>query len=122
MKGGQIQACLLSPNAQNPLGFTMSSERKRKLVALATRYAVPIIENDIWGDTVNTASRMESTGEPGRIQCSEAFAEQLLLQLAVADTAGQVTANSNSQQQPKLTERGEVSVKGKGTMTTYWLE
>ena len=52
MKRGQVQACLLSPNSQNPLGFTMSAERKRKLVQLATLYQVPIIENDIWGDTV----------------------------------------------------------------------
>ncbi len=78
------------------------------------------LQYDIWGDTVNVASRMESTGEPGRIQVSSAFAEQLRLLLAVAEKEG--TANSNSQQQQKLTERGEVSVKGKGTMTTYWLE
>jgi len=78
------------------------------------------LQYDVWGDTVNVASRMESTGEPGRIQVSAAFAEQLLLLRSVAEKEG--TANSNSQQQQKLTERGEVSVKGKGLMTTYWLE
>ena len=75
---------------------------------------------DVYSDAVNTASRMESTGEPGRIQVSSAFAEQLLLLRSVAEKDG--TVNSNSLQQPKLTERGEVSVKGKGSMTTYWLE
>lgn len=57
---------------------------------------------DLWGDTVNTASRMESTGLPGRIQVSEAT--QALL-------AGQF----------ELEERGEIEVKGKGKMRTYLL-
>jgi len=33
---------------------------------------------DVWGDTVNTASRMESHGVPGRIQVTEAVREVLL--------------------------------------------
>ena len=78
------------------------------------------LQYDVWGDTVNTASRMETTGEAGKIQVSRAFAEQLLLLRSVADNAA--TVNSNSQQQPKLTERGEVDIKGKGSMTTFWLE
>ncbi|MBM7332996.1 aminotransferase class I/II-fold pyridoxal phosphate-dependent enzyme [Alloalcanivorax marinus] len=49
---GGVAACLVSPNAQNPLGFTMSLERKAALVALSERYQVPLIENDVWGDTV----------------------------------------------------------------------
>ncbi len=57
---------------------------------------------DLWGDTVNTASRMESTGVPGRIQVSEAV--QLLLK-----------------DQFELEERGEIEVKGKGKMRTYLL-
>ena len=49
---GGVAACMVSANAQNPLGFTMSEERKQALVALSARYQVPLIENDVWGDTV----------------------------------------------------------------------
>lgn len=55
MAEGRVAACMLSTNAQNPLGFTMSLGRKRALVALSEKYQIPIIENDIWGDTVYDA-------------------------------------------------------------------
>ena len=59
------------------------------------------------GDTVNTASRMESTCLPGRIQISAACVR------ALAKCApGRYI----------ITERGEISVKGKGRMLTSWLE
>ena len=57
---------------------------------------------DLWGDTVNTASRMESHGLPGEIQLSERAAGLL---------AGRYD----------LTCRGEIDVKGQGPMTTYLL-
>jgi class 3 adenylate cyclase/ligand-binding sensor domain-containing protein len=57
---------------------------------------------DLWGDTVNTASRMESSGEAGRIQCSEATYE------ALKDLFD-------------FEERGTIEVKGKGAMKTYFL-
>ena len=57
---------------------------------------------DVWGDTVNTASRMESTGKPGRIQLSEQAAELLTNDFVIE-------------------ERGTIEVKGKGSMKTYWL-
>jgi class 3 adenylate cyclase/putative methionine-R-sulfoxide reductase with GAF domain len=57
---------------------------------------------DLWGDTVNTASRLESHGVPGRIQIGEAL---------VARLAGF-----------RLRERGEIDVKGLGRMRTWFLE
>ena len=57
---------------------------------------------DVWGDTVNVASRMESQGEPGCIQVSR----------AVHDALGDRFV---------LEEREPVAIKGKGAMTTYFL-
>jgi class 3 adenylate cyclase len=57
---------------------------------------------DVWGDTVNTASRMESTGIPGRIQVTDATYERL------KDTF-------------TFERRGLVDVKGKGPVMTYFL-
>ena len=69
------------------------------------------MQYDVWGDTVNVASRMESTSEPGRIHVSEAFATFLLS-----------TPLGDSAERPlQVTERGTVDVKGKGSMQTYWL-
>jgi len=63
------------------------------------------LQYDVWGDTVNVASRMESTGEPGRIHVSQAFAQAL-----------------SGREGDGLRERGTLVVKGKGQMKTYWLE
>ena len=60
----------------------------------------------LFGDTVNTAARMESTGARGRIQVSKTTADMLIK----AGHAGWVT--------PRL---DAVHAKGKGTMKTYWL-
>jgi class 3 adenylate cyclase len=57
---------------------------------------------DVWGDTVNTASRMEASGMPGRIQLSEQAAQQLGDEFIVE-------------------ERGMVELKGKCSMKTFWL-
>jgi adenylate cyclase len=57
---------------------------------------------DLWGDAVNIASRMESTSETGKIQVTAAVYERLKHQFC-------------------FEKRGEVEVRGKGTMLTYWL-
>jgi class 3 adenylate cyclase len=58
---------------------------------------------DVWGDTVNTASRLEAQGLPGAIQVSSEVARQL-------------------QGAFVLTRRQQIEIKGKGPMTTYLLE
>ncbi|KAF1768995.1 hypothetical protein GCK72_000808 [Caenorhabditis remanei] len=59
----------------------------------------------LFGDAVNTASRMESNGKPGRIHVSSE-ANRLLTEVVGGF---------------RTEERGEVIIKGKGVMETYWL-
>merc|ERR1719401_3346899 len=58
---------------------------------------------DLWGDAVNTASRMESHGQPMRVHCSQ-------------DTARLLRGRF------ELEDRGEMYVKGKGNMRTAFIK
>jgi adenylate cyclase len=58
---------------------------------------------DVWGDTVNIASRMESAGAPGRVNISSEFRAQLSPTAVCAP-------------------RGLIPVKGKGEMEMFFLE
>ena len=57
---------------------------------------------DVWGDAVNVASRLESTSLPDRIQVSQPVANTLDGSFA-------------------LESRGQVEIKGKGTMPTWFV-
>lgn len=58
---------------------------------------------DLWGDTVNTASRMESTGKPGFVHIS-------------ANTKQELDSQTDIFEFEELTP---IEVKGKGQMLTY---
>lgn len=57
---------------------------------------------DVWGDSVNLAARMESSGTPGKIQVSEAF-------------------HALTREQFEFESRGEVELKGFGCCETWFL-
>jgi len=57
---------------------------------------------DLWGDAVNVASRMESSGVPGQIQVTAATYDRL-------------------KDRYDFEPRGTIHIKGKGVMETYWL-
>jgi class 3 adenylate cyclase len=64
---------------------------------------------DVYSDAVNTASRMESHGEAGKIHVSEDFMQA-------------VSSLDKGNRRLIFTERGEMGIKGKGMMKTYFLE
>ncbi len=88
------------------------AERRREEIALrigihSGRVVAGVIGSrkfayDLWGDTVNIASRLESTGEPGRIHVSFETAELLRGRFPVE-------------------AREPIHLKGKGTVQTYFL-
>ena len=45
-----VKACWLMTNSQNPLGFTLSAEKKARLVALLEKYHVMLIEDDVYSE------------------------------------------------------------------------
>jgi adenylate cyclase len=100
------------------LALAMQSELARVCIALGLGLTIrigidtgPVVAGvigrhkftyDLWGDTVNTASRMESHGIPGRIQVTEATHQRLRDRFQFED-------------------RGEIEIKGKGRLRAYLL-
>lgn len=62
---------------------------------------------DVWGQTVNVGSRMESNGVPGKIQVTESAMNSI---------------NPDIRSQYDFTKRGKIDIKGHEKITTYFVE
>src|SRR6267378_1115237 len=81
----------------NVLPASIANKLKQQVGIIAERFY------DVWGDTVNTASRLESHAAPGRTQVSETVFERLQGRFA-------------------FEARGTIELKGRGPMNTYFLD
>ncbi|MBK9060174.1 MAG: hypothetical protein IPL81_09985 [Flavobacteriales bacterium] len=81
---------------------------------------------DIWGDTVNTASRMESSGEVGQVNISEAtyaLVKDVNSEWSLANSEQPIHHSPTPIHRPAFTftPRGKVQAKGKGEMEMYFV-
>ncbi|KAG7374610.1 adenylate and guanylate cyclase catalytic domain containing protein [Nitzschia inconspicua] len=102
-----VQHCcrkVLSPIDKQPIHLRIgihSGEAASGIVGVTNpRYCV-------FGDTVNTTACHESTGEAGRVHCSRSTMMEL---------------KSKASGQFKISARGMVEMKGKGSVSTYWVD
>lgn len=89
-RNGKVAACLLVPNASNPLGSMMPDENKRRLAALTAARGVPVIEDDIYGDLHFGTQRpwpIKAFDTTGNIMLCSSFSKSLSPSLRVGFVA-----------------------------------
>ena len=91
LENNPVKACVLVPNAQNPLGCTLSDEKKKRIAALCADYGVAIIEDDINGDLFFGESRprpIRAFATDGDVITCSSFSKSLVPGLRVGWMAG----------------------------------
>lgn len=73
-----IKAILVTPTCNNPMGYTMPEDAKKRLYQLAQSYDISIIEDDIYGDISYQSPRpktIKSFDEDGRVLLCSSFSK-----------------------------------------------
>ena len=89
-RDGRVAACLLVPNASNPLGSVMPDGKKRLLAALTAARGVPVIEDDIYGDLCYGSQRpwpIKAFDTTGNVLLCSSFSKSLSPSLRIGFVA-----------------------------------
>lgn len=76
-----VKACWLMTNHQNPLGYTLTIEKKRQLMALLAKYEVYLIEDDVYSELHYSGSKplpAKAFDESGRALHCSSFSKSLM--------------------------------------------
>lgn len=87
---GKVAACLLVPNASNPLGCIMPDEHKRRLARLAAERGVAVIEDDLYGDLFFGQQRpwpIKAFDQTGNVMLCSSFSKSLTPALRIGFVA-----------------------------------
>ncbi len=96
-----IRACWLMSNHQNPLGYSLSDEKKARLAELVERYQVYLIEDDVYGELYNGEHKPQPTkafDNSGHVLHCSSFSKTLV----DAFRLGWVAAGDQAQKLQKL--------------------
>ncbi|MCG3729884.1 PLP-dependent aminotransferase family protein [Vibrio cincinnatiensis] len=96
-----VKACWFMSNHQNPLGFTMSLEKKKQVSEILQRYNIPLIEDDVYGELYvgnESVSPIRAFDESGNTMLCSSFSKSLIAGLRI----GWVAAGNRAIQIQKL--------------------
>jgi len=115
----EMQEFILARSAESEIAGKLAFEMRVGVhtgPVVAGIVGVKKFQYDIWGDTVNTASRMESNGEAGRVNISRATYELIKHERSLpaeGETEGRLEFEFES--------RGKIQAKGKGEVEMYFV-
>jgi len=101
LQTNDVKACWLMSNHQNPLGFTLTDQKKRQIVELLQRYNVALIEDDVYSELYEgnePISSMKMYDQSGNIMLCSSFSKSLIAGLRI----GWVAAGKRSFEIQKL--------------------